>query len=108
MPDKEQGSGRILLVDDEAAILRTFRYCLEDAGYEVAGANSAAQAETLLQQQVFDLCFLDLRLGDDNGLDVLPRMRLQAPWMRVVIITAHSAIEHRRGRHSSRRGGLPG
>ena len=93
MPDKEQGSGRILLVDDEAAILRTFRYCLEDAGYEVAGANSAAQAEALLQQQVFDLCFLDLRLGDDSGLDVLPRMRLQAPWMRVVIITAHSAID---------------
>ena len=68
MPDKEQGSGRILLVDDEAAILRTFRYCLEDAGYEVAGANSAAQAEALLQQQVFDLCFLDLRLGEQSHL----------------------------------------
>lgn len=93
MPDKDQDGGRILLVDDEAAILRTFRYCLEDAGYQVAGANSAAQAETLLQQQVFDLCFLDLRLGDDNGLDVLERMRVQAPWMRVLIITAHSAID---------------
>ncbi len=93
MPDKDQDGGRILLVDDEAAILRTFRYCLEDAGYQVAAANSAAQAETLLQQQVFDLCFLDLRLGDDNGLDVLERMRVQAPWMRVVIITAHSAID---------------
>lgn len=93
MPNQDQDSGRILLVDDEAAILRTFRYCLEDAGYQVAGANSAAQAETLMQQQVFDLCFLDLRLGDDNGLDVLERMRVQAPWMRVVIITAHSAID---------------
>ncbi len=93
MSDQDQDSGRILLVDDETAILRTFRYCLEDAGYLVAGANSAAQAEALLQQQVFDLCFLDLRLGDDNGLDVLERMRLQAPWMRVVIITAHSAVD---------------
>lgn len=86
-------SGRILLVDDESAILRTFRYCLEDEGYEVATANSAAQAEAVLQQQVFDLCFLDLRLGDDNGLDVLAQMRIQAPWMRVVIVTAHSAVD---------------
>ncbi|MCP1621476.1 sigma-54-dependent response regulator transcription factor AlgB [Pseudomonas nitroreducens] len=85
--------GRILLVDDESAILRSFRYCLEDEGYSVATANSAQQAENLLQRQVFDLCFLDLRLGDDNGLDVLAQMRMQAPWMRVVIVTAHSAVD---------------
>ncbi|WP_417660738.1 sigma-54-dependent response regulator transcription factor AlgB [Pseudomonas sp.] len=89
----EAKSGRILLVDDESAILRTFRYCLEDEGYNVATANSAAQAEALLQRQVFDLCFLDLRLGEDNGLDVLAMMRVQSPWMRVVIVTAHSAID---------------
>ena len=86
-------NGRILLVDDESAILRTFRYCLEDEGYSVATATSAAQADALMQRQVFDLCLLDLRLGEDNGLDVLAQMRLQAPWMRVVIVTAHSAID---------------
>ena len=86
-------SGRILLVDDESAILRTFRYCLEDEGYSVATATSAMQADTLLQRQVFDLCLLDLRLGEDNGLEVLAQMRLQAPWMRVIIVTAHSAID---------------
>src|SRR5690606_6393199 len=85
--------GRILLVDDEAAILRTFRYCLEDRGYTVLTAASAAQAEAILQRQVFDLCFLDLRLGEDNGLDVLQQMRVLAPWMRVVIVTAHSAVD---------------
>ncbi|MFC3608271.1 sigma-54-dependent response regulator transcription factor AlgB [Stutzerimonas tarimensis] len=85
--------GRILLVDDEAAILRTFRYCLEDRGYSVATAASAAQADALLQRQVFDLCFLDLRLGDENGLDVLQQMMVVAPWMRVVIVTAHSAVD---------------
>ncbi len=85
--------GRILLVDDEAAILRTFRYCLEDRGYTVVTAASASQAEAILQRQVFDLCFLDLRLGEDNGLDVLQQMRVLAPWMRVVIVTAHSAVD---------------
>nr|WP_298143505.1 sigma-54-dependent response regulator transcription factor AlgB [uncultured Pseudomonas sp.] len=86
-------SARILLVDDEGAILRTFRYCLEDEGYQVSTATNASQAEALLQRQVFDLCFLDLRLGDDNGLDVLAQMRTLAPWMRVVIVTAHSAVD---------------
>lgn len=88
--DKE---GRILLVDDEPAILRTFRYCLEDEGYAVATASTGEQAEALVQTQVFDLCFLDLRLGADDGLDVLARLRVLAPWMRVVIVTAHSAID---------------
>ena len=93
MDSAKEQQGRILLVDDESAILRTFRYCLEDEGYTVATANSAAQADALLQRQVFDLCFLDLRLGEDNGLDVLAQMRIQAPWMRVVIVTAHSAVD---------------
>ncbi|WAG79214.1 sigma-54-dependent response regulator transcription factor AlgB [Metapseudomonas furukawaii] len=93
MEQVTENQGRILLVDDEAAILRTFRYCLEDEGYSVATAGSAAQAEAILQRQVFDLCFLDLRLGEDNGLDVLAQMREQAPWMRVVIVTAHSAVD---------------
>lgn len=93
MESAKKLQGRILLVDDESAILRTFRYCLEDEGYTVATANSAAQADALMQRQVFDLCFLDLRLGEDNGLDVLAQMRIQAPWMRVVIVTAHSAVD---------------
>ena len=91
--EANQGNGRILLVDDEPAILRTFRYCLEDEGYQVATASSGAQAEAVLQGQVFDLCFLDLRLGEESGLDVMARMRAQAPWMRVVIVTAHSAVD---------------
>jgi NtrC-family two-component system response regulator AlgB len=43
MESATEHQGRILLVDDESAILRTFRYCLEDEGYSVATANSAAQ-----------------------------------------------------------------
>ena len=44
MESGTEHKGRILLVDDESAILRTFRYCLEDEGYSVATANSANQA----------------------------------------------------------------
>lgn len=84
---------RILLVDDEQNILRTFRYCLEDAGHRVTAVSDAEHAEQVVQDEVFDLCFLDLRLGEVSGLDLLPKLRQYAPWMRVIIVTAHSSID---------------
>ncbi|MEP6483296.1 MAG: sigma-54 dependent transcriptional regulator [Rudaea sp.] len=84
---------RILLIDDEPNILRTFRFCLEDVGHRVTTASDAAQAEEIVQSDVFDLCFLDLRLGETSGLDLLPKLRQYAPWMRVIIVTAHSSID---------------
>jgi NtrC-family two-component system response regulator AlgB len=82
-----------LLIDDEQNILRTFRYCLEDAGHRVATASDPEQAEQIVQTDVFDVCFLDLRLGNASGLELLPKLRQYAPWMRVVIVTAHSSID---------------
>lgn len=84
---------RVLLIDDEPAILRTFRYCLEDSGFRVASAHNGAQALTLLEREVFDVCFLDLRLGEESGLELLPELRQAAPWMRVVVVTAHSSVD---------------
>ncbi len=43
MDQTTDNGGRILLVDDEAAILRTFRYCLEDRGYTVMTAASGGR-----------------------------------------------------------------
>jgi len=86
--------GRILLVDDDQNILRSFRMCLEADGHRVATATASAGALELLQRQVFDLCFLDLRLGRESGLELLPRIRALAPWVRVVMATANSAIDN--------------
>lgn len=84
---------RILIVDDEPAILRTFRYCLEDDGYRISTASNGEQALEALNREVFDVCFLDLRLGDESGLDLLPQIKAIAPWVRVVIATAHSSVD---------------
>lgn len=84
--------GRILLVDDDKSILRTFRYCLEDAGYAVTTAQNSEQACVYASTIVFDVCFLDLNLGGESGLELLPTLREIAPWMRIVMATAHSDI----------------
>jgi len=83
----------VLLIDDEPAILRTFRYCLEDAGFRVATAQNSEMAIAALERAVFDVCFLDLRLGDESGLDLLPQLKAAAPWMRIVVATAHSSVD---------------
>ena len=79
---------RILLVDDDSAVLRNFRLCLEDAGYRTNTAQNSAQALAALARGVFDVCVLDLRLGEESGIELLPALRQAAPWLRVVMATA--------------------
>src|SRR5215831_10425479 len=93
MVERSEEGVRTLLIDDEPNILRTFRYCLEDAGHRVSTATDAEQAEQIVQRDVFDLCFLDLRLGSSSGLELLPKLRQYSPWMKVIMVTAHSSID---------------
>lgn len=87
------GPGRkVLLVDDDASLLRNYRWCLEDAGFAVTTAQNGQQADQRLAQDVFDLCFLDLLIGEESGLDLLPKVKAQAPWMRVVMATAENTL----------------
>lgn len=85
--------GCILLVDDELVILCIFCYCFEDEGYSVVIVSSVLQVEVLLQCQVFDLCFFDLCLGEDNGFDVFVQMCVQVLWMCVVIVIVYLVVD---------------
>ncbi|AXQ27362.1 sigma-54-dependent Fis family transcriptional regulator [Solimonas sp. K1W22B-7] len=82
-----QRSG-VLVVDDDPAMLRNFRRALDEHGYRIETAQSAAEAESALARAVFDVCLLDVNLGEDSGMDLLPRLREAAPWMRIVMATA--------------------
>ncbi len=84
----ESAGANVLLVDDDGSILRLFRRCLEGDGHRVSTARSAAEAEAALARNVFDVCVLDLDIGGDSGMDLLPKLREWAPWMRVVMATA--------------------
>ncbi|NJD11335.1 MAG: sigma-54-dependent Fis family transcriptional regulator [Gemmatimonadetes bacterium] len=90
-------NGRILVVDDDAAIRETFREHLSESGYDVAVAGSAEQA--LAHFHAFDpaLVITDVRMPGLNGIELLQRLQQAAPDVACVVITAHedmrSAVE---------------
>ena len=76
----------ILIVDDEAPMRRLLRRCLETEGYEISEAANGLQVQAALKRTKFDLITLDLRLGDQNGFDLLRQIRTSTE-AAVVMIT---------------------
>lgn len=63
--------GRVLLVDDEAAVRGTLRAVLESQGYECDEAEHGAAALTILEEQHFDLIITDNKMPILNGVEFL-------------------------------------
>jgi NtrC-family two-component system response regulator AlgB len=84
---------RVLVIDDEKNIRATLSLCLEQVGCQVSAAPSPEIALRALAQQAHDLAFLDLRLGDSNGLDLLPRLLAECPNLMIVVMTAYATID---------------
>jgi NtrC-family two-component system response regulator AlgB len=83
----------VLIVDDDQNLRKTLRLALDTMGRNVSEAQSEAEALDLLGRRVFEVCFLDLRLGREQGLDVLPALLRMAPGLAVVVMTAYATIE---------------
>lgn len=82
----------VLIVDDEKNIRTTLTMCLEGLGCRVASAATAESALTALERRAFDLAFLDVRLGEASGLELLPRMLALRPGLDIVMITAFATF----------------
>ncbi len=83
----------ILVVDDEINIRKTLSYCLEGLGHKVVAVSNPADARAESSRHSFDLAFIDLRLGSEHGLDLIPELRAASPWLKIVVITAFATID---------------
>lgn len=84
---------RILIIDDEENIRLTLSLCLEADDHEVTAVGTVQAALVEVSRRAFDLIFLDVRLGLDNGLDLLPKLLAENPWTKVVVITAYASVQ---------------
>ncbi len=83
----------ILLIDDDVNLRRSLRLALQTMGHQVSEARDGAQALEAVGHRQFEVAFLDLRLGREQGLDLLPALLRLAPGLSVVVVTAFSTIE---------------
>jgi len=88
----ETKHSNILIVDDEASIRRTLSICLTGEGHLLREAASATEALAEADRQLFDAAFVDLRLGTQSGMDLIPTLLAANPGIRIVVITAYATI----------------
>ena len=93
MQHTEKTCLRILIVDDDAGIRRTLSYCLSAEGHTVVGVSNAADAVHEAKRRAMDMVFLDLKLGDEDGMGLIPVLLSDSPWIKIVVITAYASIE---------------
>ncbi|GHB31323.1 MULTISPECIES: response regulator transcription factor [Streptomyces] len=80
--------GRLLVVDDEPAIVDTVARFLRFVGYEVRTAATGREALALAREFLPDLVLLDIMLPDSDGFEVLSRLRADGLPVAVVFLTA--------------------
>jgi DNA-binding NtrC family response regulator len=84
--------GRVLVVDDHAAVRESVIDVLRQAGYRAEGLASAVEALPLLERESFDVVVTDLQMPAMDGLEFIRQMSLRRLPTQVIMITAHATI----------------
>lgn len=89
------GPRRLLILDDEEAILVPVSRFLTGRGYAVVTSREPEEAEALLDHERFDLVILDLALTrfGREGLEVLAWLRARHPFLPVIVMSANLCPE---------------
>ncbi|MBC8440414.1 MAG: response regulator [Deltaproteobacteria bacterium] len=80
---------RILVIDDDEAIRKVFLLALEGTSFQVDTVSSGEKGIEMVQEQSYDLIYIDLKMPGMNGVDTLKKIRKINPDIPVYIITAY-------------------
>ncbi len=84
---------RIAVIDDEITVCRRLKQALKKDGYEVESFQEADPFWRRMVQEPFNIIFLDLKLPNVNGLDVLSQIKKRYDNVEVIIITGYGSID---------------
>ncbi|MGA9332727.1 MAG: response regulator transcription factor [Rudaea sp.] len=82
----------LLLIDDDPVFTRVLARALSARGFSVAVAHDRVQALDLCRKILPVYAVLDLKLGDDNGLKLIPELGAVSPGLRIVLLTGYASI----------------
>lgn len=84
---------KVLIVDDESDYRQTAIKRLNKRGITIQGADSGGQALTCLDQQVYDIVILDVRMPGMDGIETLKAIKHRFPLVEVIMLTGHANME---------------
>lgn len=84
---------KLVIIDDEAAILELMTKLCKAAGHQVFGCTTGIDGISAIRTHQPDLVIVDLRIGDVNGLDLVSMCRDQFPTTAVIMVTGHGTVE---------------
>jgi len=87
------GRQRVLVIDDEKDVAYSFQRVLADEPVEVTGVTRGEDGLKQLRKQPADLVLLDVRIGEENGLEILRQIRHEHPRQLVIVMTAHGTAQ---------------
>lgn len=90
MPEK----ARILIIDDNEALLETLSDILQEKGYWVETATTGKEALAKAKEHFFNIALIDIKLPDMTGLQVLRTFRKKHPFTMNIIVTGYATIEN--------------
>jgi DNA-binding NtrC family response regulator len=85
---------RILVVDDDESVTRTFKVILEENGYVVDTAENGRDAIEKSHKSFYNAAFIDIRLPDMEGTQLLTEMKETTPKMIKIIVTGYPAMQN--------------
>ncbi|GAA0718158.1 sigma-54 dependent transcriptional regulator [Clostridium malenominatum] len=83
---------KLLIIDDENSICSSLSFALED-NYKIFTSRNSREAEDIILKETINIVLLDLRLGDEDGLEILKRIKNINKEVVVIIMTAFGTIE---------------
>ncbi len=84
---------RIIVIDDDKSILRTFTRILQKSGYEIDVAETGKEAIEKSKDKIYDLALIDIRLPDMDGTDLLVKMQQTNRKAIKIMITGFPSLE---------------
>lgn len=83
-------AGTVLVVEDDPSLRMLCRVNLELEDYRVLEAETLARAETIVSEEPVDVVLLDLHVGEDRGLELLPVLHRERPDAKVCLLSGTS------------------
>ena len=93
MSENDDNLGRILIVDDDAAVCWSLEQALNADGYQTFIAADGTIAQRLIRKQDPDLVLTDIRMPGISGLELLAQLKVDHPNLPVIVMTAHGTME---------------